>query len=425
MPIAPPTFDELGDIYQQLNDEINTLQDAALAVASPAARQVLCSVGGALSLGFGRLGRISSPGFADLGQGVGGLLERACEFPPPPPEEPSPPFDGGQCECVLYAVNITFERPNRPPNIFTENRPGPIGEMVRRPVPTQGQPDRTELGFFFGGPDCGGRQFRLLASFNADDEGSDAFRGTINSATRLDGLPDNCGSLPPPPLPDRPPIVQPPPSPPIPRVDPDGNPLPDLIFAPRVGPVYVDVDGSLNIPVDVNISGPDIDLNIPVSVNLGDFSPTIIGVGGGGGSGPGQEPGPPPQICCPGPPPRTRDGGEEDPDEEPEDPPKDMAIAAVIVSSATTGDGRNNSTIFTAAPPLLVPRIGTVQFEVEVEGQRFIGPDIQLKQTRQLVEAPTTAKVTRAFVRWEPGWSGGFQYLERAINEPFPTIAEE
>src|SRR4030042_1828422 len=267
MPIAPPTFDELGDIYQQLNDEINTLQDAALAVASPAARQVLCSVGGALSLGFGRLGRISSPGFADLGQGVGGLLERACEFPPPPPEEPSPPFDGGQCECVLYAVNITFERPNRPPNIFTENRPGPIGEMVRRPVPTQGQPDRTELGFFFGGPDCGGRQFRLLASFNADDEGSDAFRG---------------------------------------------------------GPVYVDVDGSLNSPVDVNISGPDIDLNIPVSVNLGDFSPTIIGVGGGGGSGPGQEPGPPPPICCPGPPPRTRDGGEEDPAEGPGETAKDQ-----------------------------------------------------------------------------------------------------
>lgn len=422
MPIAPPSLEDLADAYQRVNDEVNSLQDAALAISSPAAREVLCSAGGALSLGFGRLARISSPGFADLGKGVGGLLERACEIPPPLPEEPSPPFEGGQCEGILYTLRLQFdllldEAGNQvlPRDNEYEDLVGPVGapfllsdrengELNIIRVPTGAGIVQLERTTFIP------RRFENL---------------NVVSVTRQDGLPDECGSLPPPPPPDRPPIIQPPPSPPIPRVDPDGNPLPDLIFAPRVGPVYVDVDGSLNIPVDVNVSGPDIDLNIPVAVNLGDFSPTIVGVGGGGGSGPGEEPGPPPQICCPGPPPRTRAGEDEDPDEEPEEPPKDMAIAAVIVSSEPMGEGQSNSTIFTATPPLLVPRIGTVQFEVEVDGQRFIGPDVQLKQTSQFVEAPTAAKVTRAFVKWEPGWTGSFQYLEKAINEPFPTISGE
>lgn len=428
MPIQPPTLEDLADIYQQLDDDINTLQDAALEIAGPAARQVLCSVGGALSLGFGELGRLSSPGsLPGLLDKAGGLLQRGCPIPPPLPDlGGAPPFSGGQCECVMYAVNLTFERPNLPPNTFTENRPGPIGAGRRKAAPVPGQEDRTELGFDYGSEGCGGRQFRLLVSFNADAEGSDAYAVTINSVTRIDGLPDDCGSLPPLPPPPRPPIDQPPPSPPIPRVDPDGNPLPPIIFTPRVGPVYVDVDGSLNIPVEVNVNGPDVNVNIPVAVNLGDFSPTIIGPITGGGGGSGGEPGPPIRICCEGPPPRIREGEEEDPDEEPGDEPKpDMAISAVLVSSFTVGNTRSNSTIFTAAPPLLVPRIGTVQFEVEVEGQRYIGPDIQLKQQSQLVEAPTEARVTRAFVRWEPGWSGSFVYLEKARNNPFPSIASE
>lgn len=426
MPIQPPSFEDLADVYQQLNDEANTLQDAALRTATPAARQVLCSVGGGLSLGFGNLSRLSSPGLGSLLEKAGGLLERACEVPPPlPPLGPTPPFSGGQCAGVSYSYFGTWSLFNAdgsidiPSSTFQGTLRGPI--VGPKPAGTLAGLPPNPAALEVIGRDISGNPV-------ANSAGGSSNRNktlVVNSftVTRTDGNPDDCGDPPAGPPPPRPPIDQPPPSPPIPRVDPDGNPLPPVVIAPRVGPVYVDVDGSLNIPVEVNITGDDVDINIPVSVNLGDFTPTLVGPITGGNGGPDDEPGPPIRICCEGPPVRERDGVEEDPNDDPEDPPEDMVIAAVVVSSAVAGGSQSNSTIFTAAPPLLVPRIGTVQFEVDVEGQRFIGPDIQLKQTRQLVEAPTEARVTRAFVRWEPGWSGSFSYLEKARNEPFPVLS--
>ena len=425
MPIQPPSLEDLADVYQRLDDDITTLQDAALEIASPAARQVLCSVGGALSLGFGRLGRLSSPGAASLADKAGGLLQRACEVPPPlPPLGPTPPFSGGQCPGVRYSyagdwtlfnengtvdLNSTFQGQLRGPIVG----PKPAGTLAGLP------PNKAALEVI--GRDASGNLVANPAGGTGDQRKTLVVNSFVVSV--VGGGPDTCGDPPPGPPPPRPPIVQPPPSNPIPRIDPDGNPLPPIVFSPKVGPIYVDIDGSLNIPVEVGVSGPDVDVNIPVAVNLGDFSPTLIGPITGGGSGPEEEPGPPIRICCPGPTRRIREGGEEDPAEDPaEEPPGDMAITAVLVSSFPVGENRSNSTIFTAAPPLLVPRIGTVQFEVEVEGQRYIGPDTQLKQENQLVEAPTEARVTRAFIRWEPGWSGSFFYVERARNEPFPTI---
>lgn len=427
MPIQPPTFEDLTDIYQRLDDEVNTLQDAALAVASPAARQVLCSVGGALSLGFGGLGRLSSPGLAGMLDKAGGLLQRACEFPPPlPPIGPTPPFSGGQCAGVAYNYAGTWTLFNSDGSVNTNSTfQGQLFGPIEGPKPagTLAGLDPNPAALEVIGRNASGQRI-------ANPAGGSSNRTrtlVVNSFTVsvVGGGPDTCGDPEPVPPPPPPPIVQPPSSDPIPRVDPDGNPLPPIVFSPKVGPIYVDVDGSLNIPVEVNVNGPDVNVNIPVAVNLGDFSPTLIGPITGGGSGPGEQPGPPIRICCEGPTERTREGEEEDPEEEPEEAPRDMTITAVLVSSTPEEGRQSNSTIFTAAPPLLVPRIATVQFEVEVEGQRFIGPDVQVKQRRQLVEAPSEARVTRAFVRWEPGWSGSFVYLERARNDPFPTIAEE
>lgn len=419
MPLVPSKLSDLADAYDRVRDTAQDLTDLALDVAPAAVRRVICTAGGVLGLGVTPLDRISPPGTGGRGAAdIAGLLQRACEVPPPLPDESTPPpFPGGQCECVLYAVNVTFESPNGPPNTFTENRLGPIGAARRKPSPVPGQEDRTEIGYDFGSAGCGGRQFRLFASFNADSPGSDEWNLTVNSTTRLDGLADDCGDLPPPPPPPRPPIPQPPESDPIPRIDPDGNPLPPITIRPIVGPVYVDVDGSLNVPVTVNIDGGDTPITIPVNVNLGDFSPTINIGGSGGASGDDGPPKPVRPICCVPPPPRERPGEEEDPDEPPSEvPPASERIVGVTVFSSLDGSARaSNSTIFTAAPPLLVPRIATVQFEIETEDGLFIGPDTQVKQRNQFVAAPEVGKVTRAFIRWEPGWSGEFKYLEETV----------
>lgn len=332
------------------------------------------------------------------------LWEWYCDAPNPYPEEPGPPFDGGQCDCVLYAVNLTFERPNNPPNTFTENRVGPIGAGIRRPAPVPGQPDRTEIGYEFGAPDCGGRQFRLLASFNADALDGDEFAVTINSVTRVDGLPDECGTLPPPPpppIPDPPPF--PIPLPPTPVPDPDNPGGPDFIFAPRVGPIFIGPRGNINIPVEVNISGPDVDVNIPVNVELPDFSPTINIGGGGGGDGPRR-----PEVPCCEPTPRLPDPPEEEPDEpteEPIGPPPGEVVQGAIVTLISIGQAAGLTRLFGGddSPDLYIPRLGNLFFRYEVDGRRYWGPDIEIRVDGQFSPAPRGLKVVGAIVKPGPG----------------------
>lgn len=332
------------------------------------------------------------------------LWEWYCDAPNPYPEEPEPPFEGGQCECVLYAVNLTFERPNQPPNTFTENRNGPIGDIVRVPAPTPSQPDRTNIGFFFGGDACGGRQFRLLASFNADDPGADAWGGQVNSATRLDGLPDDCGTLPPPPpppIPDPPPF--PIPLPPVPVPDPDNPGGPDFIFSPRIGPIFIGPRGNINVPVEVNIDGPDVNVNIPVNVELPDFSPTINIGGGGGDEGPSK-----PEVPCCEPAPDLPEPPEDEPEPPDEEPPplaKNTVVRGAIVTIANTDDTAKVTIIGQGlnAPTLFIPRLGNLYFRFEINNRRYWSRDIEVRVDGQFTPAPAGLKVVGAVAVGDPG----------------------
>jgi hypothetical protein len=248
-----------------------------------------------------------------------------------------------------------------------------------------------------------------------------AFEARVTNIVRQDGLPDDCGNPPAPPVGPKPPIIQPPPSPPIPTVDDDGNPGPDIIFEPRVGPIFVGPLGEINIPVTVNVGGPTFNtpITIPVNVGLPDFNPTFNFGGSGGiaGDGDNQEPTGPVGVCCEGPIIVRGPGLPEEPEDPPEDPPgpNDKIVGVVIVSDEQGGNQRN-SEYFNAKPTLLVPRIATVQFEVEVGGALFFAPDQSVKSRRQVVAAPTIGNVTRALIEWENGWQGAFEYLYEAKN---------
>jgi len=332
------------------------------------------------------------------------LWEWYCEPPNPYPEslEPAPPFEGGQCECINYAVNLTFNSPGSPPNTFTENRRGPIGNVQRVPVPVPGQEDRTDIGFFFGGEGCGGRQFRVLASFNADAEDADEYGGQVNSVSRVDGGDDVCGDPPPEPAP---PLPEPPdfpiPLPPTPVPDPDNPGGPDFIFAPQVGPIYIGPRGNINVPVEVNITGPDVDVNIPVNVELPDFSPTINI--GGGGDGPAQ-----PEVPCCEPVPEVPEPPEDEPeppDNEPQPLPQGTVGAGAIVTIESIDATAKVTTISQGfnAPVLFVPRLGNLYFRYEIGDKRFWSDDIPVRVDGQFTPAPRGLKVVGAIAIGDPG----------------------
>jgi len=427
VPITPISVPGLLDVYDDLVGASEDLVGAASKIAPAAVRQVLCSAGGLASLLGGPLGRLQAPGTGNrMLSDMGGILEAACPVPPPLPEPPQPL--PGQCP-VPYLVSYTLKRRNRlncaDATDVTNTRvvEGPINNFQLT------TPDTATCDF--GGTPwirfevlAGPSQTLTLLESSGGNLRWVSFQ--IDSIERVDGLPDDCGEIPP--SPPRQPIDQPPDSPPIPRIDPDGNPLPPIIFQPRVGPIYIGPRGDLNIPVTVNVGGPsfNVPISIPVNVNLPDFSPTISFGGNGGGAGPGQppEPGPPQGICCEPPPPFTEPGEEEDPEEPPEKQPEDGRIIGLNIVTSAESAAASATVIGTANPPLRVPRIGTVQFGTGSEESEFIGPDIQIKQLRQYVAAPTGVPVTRAFVRWEPGWGGAFEYVYAPKN-PRPEEEEE
>lgn len=428
MPITLRDVITLGELYEELIDEAEDLVGAASRIAPVAAQQVLCSIGGALSLGAGPGGIFTKVSPAAKAQSdLGGILEAACPVPPPLPPDPQPL--PGQCEGVLYIVSYTLKRRNR---LNCTDATDVINSRVVEGPLNNFQFTTPDTAFCdFGGTPwirfevlSGPSQTLTLLESSGGNLRWVSFE--IDSIVRQDGLPDDCGEIPP--APPRPPIDQPPRSPDIPRVDPDGNPLPPIYFEPRIGPINIGPRGEVNIPVTINIGGPSLSLpiSIPVNVSLPDFSPTIVYGGSGGTNAPGLpiEPGPPQGICCPEPPRFIQKGEEEDPDEPPEEQPDDGVIVGINVRSSIESGESNATVIGTAKPPLLVPRIATVQFGTGSEEEEFIGADTQVKQKFQFVAAPTDVPITRAFVRWEPGWGGDFDYVYAPKN-PAPVEAEE
>ena len=413
MPVSNLPIPALSSSYQGLVDNASTVVEAITSIAPSAVAEVMCTGGGLLSLGAGPLGQFQSPGTANRTlSDIGGILQVACENPPAVPGPAPPPFEGGQCDDALYLVTLQRTFNGEPTSTFNVSSWGPVSPV--RVVENEFGNNRTifDQRTSEGGPTV---EVTVGQSDNVNERG-----GFVVQVARNDGLPDDCGS-PAPVVPPRPPIVQPPSSPQIPTTNPDGSPGAPIVFAPRVGPIYIDADATLKVPVVVNITGGDItsEVTIPVSVSLPDFNVKFEYGGTGGGTGPGGEggePTPPQPICCDPPQPRLEEGEEEDPEEEPPEPEENSRIVGVIVDSEP-GPGQSRATeLGNPVPSLLVPRIATVQFEISVGGQRAYSSDYPVKTLRQYVAGPTEGKILRAFVGWEGGWQGSFSNVVEATN---------
>lgn len=165
-----------------------------------------------------------------------GLLNSLCEPRNLLPDAPTVPFDGGQCVCVNYLIAFTATGLPGGSESGTIVIPGAVSPPVKNYSGTSidGQKVYT-WGWYGGSTACGGRQYYAYLT-NA----SENVVVTVNSATRQDGLPDECGNMPPT----------------YPREVPGGD--------------------TLNFPTTINTS-PNITINAPVSVfaPVNNFTPQI------------------------------------------------------------------------------------------------------------------------------------------------------
>lgn len=426
--IGPAGALKLNDVYNDLVDGATSLTGAAAAIAPAAVREVVCAAGGLASLLGGPLGPLQGPGSRDrLFSDLGGILQAACDVPPPPPIlEPSegpPPFEGGQCEGVGYRVTYDFEEWStfsQPTLVIPPQSPrfaeGPFGGFIL-------DDDRTINGLEGFGRMRAITGAGLVTWLQKASNG--AFRNpVVRGIVREDGEPDICGDPPGP-------VVEPDPIPPIPElpespVIPPVVPNPDLpggggfVFKPTVGPITIGPDGGISIPVVINIGGPSLSvpITIPVSVGLPSFSPTIIvgGSGGvstpGGGGGVTAPPRLPEPVCCR---PRPIKGPEKEGEEgealEDDEPQFRGRLIGVLVKSAVNPAVARISEIGQGGGEfnLFVPRLGSLYFNVaattDVGEEAASTRDYPVKTLAQYIEAPPDINVTGYRLAPEPGVS--------------------
>lgn len=292
----------------------------------------------------------------NVANGLGALL---CDLPTDNLQAAEPPFTGGQCPGVNYRINWSWSAPGFNSGPQTADRVGPLGFS------------RAGTGSLDCGP--GGGTYNVYtvteATGNAPVSLAAGCDAVLNNLTveRLDGQPDNCGD--------------PPGEYPTPgdtynfggdiTYEGDDN---TNITVPVVGvfaPIYVDVDGSLRIPVNIDVGGVELTGNLTISpeftVNLRPKGIT---------SGPGEPDDPELGPGQPGVP-------------VPEDEPDVDRIIGVLVFSTLTSNVENSTGFASVGGPTFhVPRLGSVQFAVKTGNSIGWTSDLDVKNLECYIPCP-------------------------------------
>jgi len=315
------------------------------------------------------------------------LSALVCDEPPDRLPPIDPPFEGGQCDGVCYQVSVT----NGEGSNETFQTRGPIGGVRTVTIPGGGQlevfsrssvnfPDSTTCfalsGAGWRGTGIGG------TSWNADRT------ATITSiAVTGGGDPQACGD---------PPAVVPPPGDTYEFGDDVTYNIDDSteITVPVTAifsPIFVSFDGSLRIPVNIDVGGLEFNGTLEVAPNFNlEIKPTKI-------------------VAGPGRPDDTDPSGGQPQVEVPEDVEDFDAIVGVLVFSQFDGDENNASGYpSVGGPNFLVPRIGSVQFAIKTGNSIGWTADQDVKNLESYVPclAPQGAIAVR--VTPEPGFTRRF-----------------
>lgn len=295
-----------------------------------------------------------------------------------PTEPPPPPFTGGQCETTYRVKNLTIRNDG---TTFVPNGtavPGPVTGVTinsRTPAPITGSPNRTQFSVTWSGPNFTLNQspisFQDQISFQVD---------------RQDGLPDDCGDIPPD-IPPVQPVTQPISFTYIDASDNSVNVNAELtIFAPIFAPIGIFAP---IIRVPIRIAGPNFDfsgnLNLP-DLNI-DIYPSFARPSTG-------VPDPEPDVDPDSPDnPATPDDG------------STRELVGLLVRSQISSETRTTEILQPTGPNLYVPRIANAYFRVRL-GDRlsWLGP-FDVKTTNTFVPVPPDVVAVSGRVDAEQGWT--------------------
>jgi len=327
------------------------------------------------------------------------------------PVLPPPPFTGGQCD-VLYNISSTTE--NRSSSTFqcsafanlntrTSLIPsgavlGPIGAPTEVIVPNSQFPSSDSLQSFEVMTGSGLRFINLggsTESFHLSSCGP-AYRLLNFSVTRADGLPDDCGDLPP--------VF-----PPATFIDVDVDVTYNIddgteitVTIPFIyAPIVTDINGNFRIPFtfnfgDVDFSGSlQLEPNFNVTINP---PPAPIGTDS-------------PLTDLPGP-----------DDEIPvEPPPPGEVVVGVVVQSQLVGEQQLTTIATDDIPQILAPRCGSVKFGYRIGGRSFWSPDIDIKDLNCFIPCPFSQGAATVAASPAPGVVLNYAPI---FGSPLATLAD-
>lgn len=325
------------------------------------------------------------PGF--IRRATDSVIQWVCDRPPTPDDRPPPPFTGGQCP-VDYRVRCSV--------LLTQTNgsttPSTTGTYVLRgPITGVGS----------GPPNgaCGSSTKPAAVVFHNGGATVVACAGPAASITatgfvlleRVDGQPDNCGD----PLPELPPGL-----PPDIDVDVDvtygDNNQYNLTIPVIFAPVYVSIDGRLNVPITLNLA-PEFQVKGTLEL-FPNFSLDLDFPTANPEDGPGTRPDDEPK---PQPPPNG-DGESENPDD-PEIPDEEPRVYALLVRARITDGARATGIFQEIGPDIYAPRLGSARFGTVIDGAVFWSEDIDIKGLDSVVDCPIPWGANRFVVNASEG----------------------
>lgn len=324
---------------------------------------------------FPTIGSVPNPGL-----GAARFAQRLlCDREPPP--IPTSPFTGGQCCGVSYTVSVSATVVDQNGLSSTGTTGGIITGKVDRIVLEFPTANSYNVAVYNSPPPGCDVQFRSVLAGGTSAVPYDQAASFLTNVTVTPppGTPDDCGNPQPVPLPDNDYNVF---NIPITYNDIDNNPITipiTLVFAP----VAIGNNNLIQIPFNVNVP-IDFGLNLNGTINLPDGD---INFNFGGGNGvSGSDDCPPPQSDLPDDtPPIPPDVPDNIPPIDPDEIPQ--VIRGAIVTTSFVPE--NTSVYFQDdIPDLYLPRLGNVQFLIEIDGKLAWSEAIDVNNKRQLVLCP-------------------------------------
>jgi len=302
-----------------------------------------------------------------------GLRRKLCSDDPNNDPQLELPFEGGQCEGTTYLITWTVNAPGSPPNNQSNDRIGPL-TLSRALEPGDAEAECDE-GLTFN-------RYTMLSAQTPLGLGSGCGVTVTNiQVSPLFGAPDNCGDPPPPPVGPPAPVFY---EAPDITYNIDGDTTITVPIAFTFSPVYVALDGSLNIPVTFDVGGVEFSGEVTVSPEFNfNFSPKGVGTGPG----------------------VTDDDPTGTPIPEDED---ETTIIGVLVFSTVTG--KNAATVLDSenGPDFYVPRIASVQFAIKTGNSIGWTSDQDVKNLECYVPCPAPQGAIAVRVTPAPGFSNTF-----------------